>query len=141
MGLISFVKNAGAKIFGGSEAKPAPADQLHKELEKHGLDASNVKITVDGDKVHVTGLGLPSEMRDFIKDGTVKAFQLWSPYNEGWLSVYFAKGVLDKTVKNEVGASFDVPNLGKTTINKGNSINTQASLTTFDAKNIDEFHF
>ena len=93
------------------------------------------------DKVHVTGLGLPSEMRPFIKDGTVKAFQLWSPYNEGWLSVYFAKGVLDKTVKNEVGASFDVPNLGKTTINKGNSINTQASLTTFDAKNIDEFHF
>jgi len=93
------------------------------------------------DKVHVTGLGLPSEMRPFIKDGTVKAFQLWSPYNEGWLSVYFAKGVLDKSVKNEVGASFDVPNLGKTTINKGNSINTQASLTTFDAKNIDEFHF
>ena len=93
------------------------------------------------DKVHVTGLGLPSEMRPFIKDGTVKAFQLWSPYNEGWLSVYFAKGVLDKSVKNEVGATFDVPTLGKTTINKGNSINTQASLTTFDAKNIDEFHF
>ena len=28
------------------------------------------------DKVKVTGLGLPSEMRDFIKDGTVEAFQL-----------------------------------------------------------------
>ena len=93
------------------------------------------------DKVHVTGLGLPSEMRPFIKDGTVKAFQLWSPYNEGWLSVYFAKGVLDKTIKNEVGATFDVPTLGKETINKGNSINTQASLTTFDAKNIDDYHF
>ena len=36
---------AGAKIFGGSETKPAPAEQLHKGLEKHGLDASNVKIT------------------------------------------------------------------------------------------------
>ncbi len=93
------------------------------------------------DKVHVTGLGLPSEMRPFIKDGTVKAFQLWSPYNEGWLSVYFAKGVLDKSIKNEVGATFDVPNLGTETINKGNSINTQASLTTFDAKNIDDYHF
>ena len=93
------------------------------------------------DKVHVTGLGLPSEMRPFIKDGTVKAFQLWSPYNEGWLSVYFAKGVLDKSIKNEVGATFDVPTLGKETINKGNSINTQASLTTFDAKNIDDYHF
>ena len=93
------------------------------------------------DKVHVTGLGLPSEMRPFIKDGTVKAFQLWSPYNEGWLSVYFAKGVLDKSIKNEVDATFDVPTLGKETINKGNSVNTQSSLTTFDAKNIDDYHF
>lgn len=93
------------------------------------------------DKVHVTGLGLPSEMRPFIKDGTVKAFQLWSPYNEGWLAVHFAKGVVDGAIKNKVGETFDVPNLGKITINPGNSINTQASLTTFDAKNIDDFHF
>ena len=93
------------------------------------------------DKVHVTGLGLPSEMRPFIKDGTVTAFQLWSPYNEGWLAVHFAKGVLDKTIKNEVGAKFDVPKLGTITINPGNSINTQSALTTFDAKNIDDYHF
>ncbi len=44
------------------------------------------------DKVNVTGLGLPSEMRDFIKDGTVTAFQLWSPYNEGWLAVALRQG-------------------------------------------------
>ena len=52
------------------------------------------------DKVKVTGLGLPSEMRDFIKDGTVTAFQLWSPYNEGWLAAHFAVGVLGCTIKN-----------------------------------------
>ena len=55
MGLISFVKNVGASIFGGSEAKAAPAEELKKELDKHGLDASNVKIEVEGDKVKVTG--------------------------------------------------------------------------------------
>lgn len=93
------------------------------------------------DKVHVTGLGLPSEMRGFVKDGTVTAFQLWSPYNEGWLAVHFAVGVLGKTVKNEVGATFEVPNLGKITINAGNSINTQSALTTFNAKNIDDYKF
>jgi rhamnose transport system substrate-binding protein len=93
------------------------------------------------DKVAVTGLGLPSEMRDFIKDGTVKAFQLWSPYNEGWLAVHFAKGVIDGTIKNEVGSTFDVPNLGTITINANNSINTQAELTTFTPENIDEFNF
>ena len=93
------------------------------------------------DTVHVTGLGLPSEMRDFVKDGTVSAFQLWSPYNEGWLAVHFALGVLDGSIKNEVGATFDVPNLGTITINANNAMNTQAELTTFNAENIDNFDF
>ena len=93
------------------------------------------------DKVHVTGLGLPSEMKDFIKDGTVKAFQLWSPYNEGWLAVHFALGVLDGSIKNEVGGTFEVENLGKITIVEKNAMNTQAELTTFDASNIDNFNF
>ena len=93
------------------------------------------------DKVHVTGLGLPSEMKDFIKDGTVKAFQLWSPYNEGWLAAYFADGVLSKTIDNKVGTKFDVPTLGSITIGDKNVMNTQAELTTFDASNIDKFNF
>lgn len=91
--------------------------------------------------VKVTGLGLPSEMRDFVKDGTVTAFQLWSPYNEGWLAVHFALGLLDGSIKNEVGGTFEVPNLGTITINANNSINTQAELTTFNADNIDNFNF
>ena len=93
------------------------------------------------DTVHVTGLGLPSEMRDFIKDGTVSAFQLWSPYNEGWLAVHFALGVLDGSIKNEVGETFEVPDLGTITINDKNAMNTQAELTKFDATNIDDFDF
>ena len=93
------------------------------------------------DKVHVTGLGLPSEMRDFVKDGTVSAFQLWSPYNEGWLAVHFALGVLDGSIKNEVGNTFEVPNLGTIKIEEKNAMNTQAELTTFDANNIDDFNF
>ena len=91
--------------------------------------------------VHVTGLGLPSEMRDFVKDGTVSAFQLWSPYNEGWLAVHFALGVLDGSIKNEVGETIEVPDLGTITINDKNAMNTQAELTKFDAANIDEFDF
>ena len=42
---------------------------------------------------------------------------------------------------NEVGATFDVPNLGTITINENNSINTQSALTTFNADNIDDFDF
>ena len=33
MGLISFVKSAGAKLFGASEAKAATVDDLQKECE------------------------------------------------------------------------------------------------------------
>lgn len=80
-------------------------------------------------------------MRPFVKDGTVKGFQLWSPYNEGLLTAYFAVGVKNGTIKNEVGQSFDVPGLGKATIGPHNIINTQAELTTFDAANIDQFKF
>jgi BON domain-containing protein len=66
MGLISFVKNVGASIFGGSEAKAAPAEELKKELDKHGLDASNVKIEVEGDKVKVSGATSTTEQAEKI---------------------------------------------------------------------------
>ena len=46
MGLFSFIKDAGAKIFGGS-AKAATADDLQKELAGHGLPSDvNIKIEV-----------------------------------------------------------------------------------------------
>jgi len=87
------------------------------------------------------GIAAAAEMSDFIKDGTVDAFQLWSPYNQGWLAAHFAVGLKDGTMKNEVGSQFDVPELGTITINENNSINTQAALTTFNADNIDDFNF
>jgi nucleoid-associated protein YgaU len=61
MGLISFIKNAGASILGGTEAKAAPADELKKELDKHGLDHSDVKVDVSGDKVTVSGTAKSTE--------------------------------------------------------------------------------
>ena len=66
MGLISFVKNAGASIFGGSQDKAAPAEELKKELDKHDLDASNVKIEAEGDKVKVTGATSTTEQAEKI---------------------------------------------------------------------------
>src|ERR1700689_3572664 len=66
MGLISFVKSAGEKLFGASEAKAGTADDLHKELQKHGFYTSGVKIAVDGDKVHVTGSAPSTEQAEKI---------------------------------------------------------------------------
>jgi rhamnose transport system substrate-binding protein len=93
------------------------------------------------DEVKLTGLGTPNQMRPFIKDGTVEAFQLWSPYNQGWLAAHFAVGVRNGDIEIAPGNTFDVPNLGTVTIEDKNVINTQAELTTFNAENIDDFDF
>jgi nucleoid-associated protein YgaU len=61
MGLISFIKNAGASIFGGGQANAAPAEELKKELDKHGLDHSGVTIEVEGDKVKLSGAAKSTE--------------------------------------------------------------------------------
>ena len=44
-------------------------------------------------------------------------------------------------MKNEPGASFDVPTLGAIEIGPKNVIITQSALTTFDKKNIGDFNF
>jgi len=41
-------------------------------------------------KVQVTGLGLPSQMKTFVNDGTVKQFGLWDPSMLGYLGIYAA---------------------------------------------------
>ena len=89
----------------------------------------------------MTGLGTPNQMRRFIKNGTVTAFQLWSPYNEGLLAAHFAVGVKNGTIENKPGTSFEVPGLGTVTIGENSVINTQAALTVFTADNIDDFDF
>lgn len=55
MGLFSFIKEAGAKLFGGGEAKAASADDLKKEVQGHGFDASKLNIEVQGDTVKLSG--------------------------------------------------------------------------------------
>ena len=55
MGIFDFVKDVGAMVgIGSAEAAPA-AEDLKKEVEKHGLDAKDLKIEVEGDKVTVEG--------------------------------------------------------------------------------------
>src|SRR5256886_12712474 len=47
-------------------------------------------------KVALTGLGLPSQMKAYVKDGTVKTFGLWDPAMLGYLGVYAAANVASK---------------------------------------------
>ena len=57
MGLISFIKNAGEKIFGKSEEKKEQekAELIAAHIRKFGFDTKDIQINVDGDKVILTG--------------------------------------------------------------------------------------
>jgi nucleoid-associated protein YgaU len=60
MGLFKFIKDAGAKLFGGS-AEAATADDLKKTVESHGFDTGNLNIDVQGDKVKLSGQAMTQE--------------------------------------------------------------------------------
>ncbi len=61
MGVFSFLKDVGEKLFGAEKAQAASADELKKELNKHALAAEGLDISVDGDKVTVTGQASSTE--------------------------------------------------------------------------------
>ena len=64
MGLWSFVKGAGKKVFSGGDAAEVSGAALQDELKELGFDAEGLEITVEGDKVKVTGKAASQEMRE-----------------------------------------------------------------------------
>ncbi|MCA0271569.1 MAG: peptidoglycan-binding protein LysM [Proteobacteria bacterium] len=66
MGVWSFVKDAGKKLFGGSaEAAEVPAEAaLQKEIKDLGLDASGLDIKVEGETVKVSGKAVSPEIKE-----------------------------------------------------------------------------
>jgi nucleoid-associated protein YgaU len=57
MGLISFIKTAGEKIFGKSEEKrkQEKASLVAAHIKKFGFDTSDIQVTVDNEKVILKG--------------------------------------------------------------------------------------
>ena len=62
MGLFSFVKDAGKKLFGGGDD---PADAIQKEVAELGLEG-DVEVKVEGDKVVIAGSAPSQELREKI---------------------------------------------------------------------------
>jgi nucleoid-associated protein YgaU len=55
MGLFSFIKNAGEKIFGGNETPEEKAQKVKDHVSKYGFDLSGVTFTANGDSIVVGG--------------------------------------------------------------------------------------
>ena len=55
MGLGSFLKNVGEKIFGGGETPEEQAQKVRDHIAKYGFDTSGLTFTVKDDKVTISG--------------------------------------------------------------------------------------
>ncbi|MGB3245684.1 MAG: peptidoglycan-binding protein LysM [Sulfitobacter sp.] len=64
MGLWSFVKGAGKKVFGGDDDAELSGAALKDELKELGLDSDDLDISVEGDKVKVSGKAVSQEVRE-----------------------------------------------------------------------------
>jgi rhamnose transport system substrate-binding protein len=96
-------------------------------------------------KVTLTGLGLPSQMKPYVKDGTVTAFELWNPSNLGYLAGYAAASLASGTTTLKTGATFTAGKLKSYTM-LAPSGPTGISVvlgppTVFNKANIDQFNF
>ncbi len=94
-----------------------------------------------GGKIMLTGLGLPSEMASYIKDGICESMYLWNPLDIGYLAGATAIALDKGEITGKVGESFQAGRLGKRSIIAADG-GTEIMLGEpfrFDKNNIDEW--
>jgi len=89
-------------------------------------------------KVQLTGLGLPSEMKQYIKDGTCLKMSLWNPIDLGYSATYIAAELVRGQVQGKPGEAMKVGRMGTITIGQdGTAVMSEPYVFTKD--NIDKF--
>ncbi|GAA1859374.1 rhamnose ABC transporter substrate-binding protein [Microbacterium koreense] len=91
-------------------------------------------------EVALTGLGLPNEMRPFVKDGTVTEFALWDPAQLGYVSAFAGKALADGSITGAEGDTFEAGDLGEKTVGPDGVV-IVGPPTVFDIDNIDDYDF
>ena len=95
-------------------------------------------------KIALTGLGLPSQMKKYVHDGTVKAFALWNPEDLGYLAGYAISALRRRQDQGEGRRDLQGRKLGTYTIIIGPDKRPQVILGPpymFTIKNVDKFKF
>ncbi|MZD04883.1 rhamnose ABC transporter substrate-binding protein [Streptomyces sp. SID5785] len=91
-------------------------------------------------KVKLTGLGTPNDMRAYVKNGTVDAFELWDPAKLGALAAHTAVALESGQISGKEGETYKAGDLGQFTIEKDGVVSL-GKPTVFDKKNIDDYKF
>ena len=109
-----------------------------------GIAAAAKVVTDQGliGRVKITGLGLPSEMADYITNGACPYMYLWNPIDVGYLGAYVATALSRGTITGAVGNSFTAGRLGRYTITAAGDGGTEVLLGPpfkFDPANINDW--
>ena len=94
--------------------------------------------------VALTGLGLPNQMRKYIKAGCAKKVGLWNERDFGYLAAYVAHYVLDGKLTGKIGQTFKAGRLGTRTVvvSDGNRpVVVLGDPLVFTKANVDKFNF
>jgi rhamnose transport system substrate-binding protein len=104
--------------------------------------AAAAKVITDRNlvgKVLITGLGLPSEMAEYIDNGACPYMYLWNPIDVGYLGSWVATGLTSGKITGKEGEKFSAGRLGEYTITKAPDGGTEVLLGPpfkFDKANI-----
>jgi rhamnose transport system substrate-binding protein len=70
------------------------------------------------DKVKTSGLGLPSELAEYVENGCAPEFALWSFVDLGYLTYYTTYGIATGQIEAREGETFKAGRMGEYTITK-----------------------
>ena len=93
-------------------------------------------------RVKITGLGLPSEMADYINNNACPYMFLWNPIDVGYLGAYVATGLSSGRITGKAGETFNAGRLGRYTITPAPDGGTEVLLGPpfkFDGANINDW--
>jgi rhamnose transport system substrate-binding protein len=102
--------------------------------------ARYISTSPEKGKIALTGLGTPNQLRQFVKDGTIKEFELWNPADVGYLAAYAAAQLASGNMQGKEGETFPAGKLGNRTVGKDGVV-LLGPPTVFNADNIDKFDF
>jgi len=105
-----------------------------------GIAASGKALEDTGKagKIELTGLGLPSEMKQYIKNGTCREMSLWNPIDLGYSSTYIAYKLVKGDFSGKQGEVMKVGRMGDIKIGDGD-VAIMSEPYVFNKDNIDKF--
>lgn len=93
-----------------------------------------------GKGLQLTGLSTPSQLKKFVDKGVVTSFQLWAPYNEGYIAAHLGSDIHEGKVKPAADGTYSTPKLGERKFSAKLEI-YGGPLVTFDKKTTAEAKF